>query len=256
MHAPLWTKIGMGIGFAIIALFAMVEVSNIVFDKPELEQHAYVPEGVEQTEHIASDTQAAETSEAAEDTIDLAALLAAADVDAGEKSTKGCKACHTLTKGGKDGIGPNLWDIVGRAKASVEGYKYSKVLKGLGGTWGYDDLNAFLTKPSAYAKGNKMSWPGERSDKKRANLIAYLRTLSDTPMALPAVEAVEEVVEEAADAVDEAAETVEDTTEVASDAATDAADEAAGAVEEKVEEAVDATEENKPEDGHEGHGDH
>ncbi len=115
----------------------------------------------------------------------LAALLAAASADAGQKVFKKCKACHTTAKGGKNKVGPNLWDIVGRARAAAEKFKYSSVLKGMGGEWSYADLDAFFTAPKKFAPGNKMPFKGLKKAGDRAALIAYLRSFSDSPKPLP-----------------------------------------------------------------------
>ncbi len=114
-----------------------------------------------------------------------AALLASANSGDGEKVFKKCKACHTAGKGGAHKVGPNLWDVVGRAKAGAEGYKFSGVLAGLGGAWSYEDLDAFLTKPKAFAPGTKMTFAGLKKAADRAAIIAYLRALSDSPKPLP-----------------------------------------------------------------------
>lgn len=115
----------------------------------------------------------------------IAALLAAADVAAGAKLSKKCKACHSFDKDGKNKVGPNLWDIVGNAIAGGEGYKYSGALTDMGGDWTYDNLDAFLIKPKNFAPGTKMSFSGLKSPEDRANLIAFLRSLSDNPIPLP-----------------------------------------------------------------------
>jgi cytochrome c len=112
-------------------------------------------------------------------------LLTAADIEAGMKVAKKCAACHTLTKGGKNKIGPGLWNIVGAKKADVAGFSYSSAMKDKGGEWSYENLNAFLFKPKAYLPGTKMSFGGLKKAKDRANLIAYLRSLADTPAPLP-----------------------------------------------------------------------
>jgi cytochrome c len=112
-------------------------------------------------------------------------LLASAQVDKGEQSAKKCLACHTLTKGGPNRVGPNLWGIVNRPKGSEAGFTYSDAIKGKGGNWTIDDLNQFLTKPAAYAPGTKMTFVGIPKDKERADLLAYLNTLSDNPAPLP-----------------------------------------------------------------------
>jgi cytochrome c len=116
---------------------------------------------------------------------DLSALLAAADPAEGENVFKKCKACHTAEQGGANRVGPNLWNIVDRPKASHEGFSYSSALSGLGGEWTYADLNAFLEKPKDFASGTKMSFAGLKKPEDRAAVIAYLRTLSDSPKPLP-----------------------------------------------------------------------
>ena len=113
------------------------------------------------------------------------ALLAAADAGDGKKAFRKCKACHTADKGGAHKVGPNLWDVVGRAKAGAQGYRFSGVLAGLGGAWSFADLDAFLAKPKAFAPGTKMSFSGVKKAAERAAVIAYLRSLSDSPKPLP-----------------------------------------------------------------------
>ena len=117
----------------------------------------------------------------------FAAMLAAADVDAGKSATLklGCIACHSFTEGGKNGIGPNLYGVVGHAQASHEGYTYSAALKGKTGDWTYDNLNAWLAKPAAYAAGTKMTFAGVPDEQTRANVIVYLRSLAASPVPLP-----------------------------------------------------------------------
>jgi len=103
-------------------------------------------------------------------------LYAAADLAAGEKVFKKCKACHKI-EDGKNSTGPHLFGVVDRAQAGVDTFTYSEVLSGLGGTWTPAELNAFLTKPKDYAPGTKMSFNGVKGEDNRANLIAYLATI-------------------------------------------------------------------------------
>ncbi len=113
------------------------------------------------------------------------AMLADADVDAGARAARSCKACHSLEKGGPNKVGPPLWDIVGRPVAAVEGYAYSDALKNMGGEWTWERLEAFLRKPREVAPGTKMSFGGVRKDETRADLLVFLRSLSDDPEPLP-----------------------------------------------------------------------
>jgi len=103
--------------------------------------------------------------------------MATGDVTKGAKVFKKCKACHTVDEGGKNKIGPNLFGISGRSAASVEGFKYSKAMKGSGLTWDDATLDSFLKKPKKFLKGTKMSFAGVKKEKQRINLIAYLNTL-------------------------------------------------------------------------------
>jgi cytochrome c len=112
-------------------------------------------------------------------------MLKAADPAAGQKVAAKCKACHDFTKGGPNKVGPNLWGIVGAKHAHVQGFNYSDAIKGLSGDWTYENLDKFLTKPKDYAPGTKMAFPGLPKPEDRAALLAYLRTLSDSPLPLP-----------------------------------------------------------------------
>jgi len=116
----------------------------------------------------------------------ILALLKDADVARGEKVAKACAACHTFDKGGKNGVGPNLYGIVDRKKQSHEGFAYSGSLTDTGGdSWTYTELSHFIYKPKAYAAGTKMTYAGLKKTADRAAVIAYLRTLADTPAPLP-----------------------------------------------------------------------
>jgi cytochrome c len=180
----------------------------------------------------------------------LPELLAAADLGKGEKVFKKCGACHKI-EAGANGVGPSLWNVVGRDIGSIDGFAYSGDLSDMEGNWTWDKLDAFITNPKGFAPGTKMGFAGLKKPEDRANVLAYLNQSGDAPIDLPAVEAaaapaeapvetaaaVEGAVESATDAVAEAAESateaaaeaVEGATEAVSEAAESATDAAAAA---------------------------
>lgn len=120
----------------------------------------------------------APTSEAATPAVDMTALLASADPKVGEGLTKTCKACHDFSQGGANKVGPALWGISGKKIGVHEGYKYSADLAAKSAeVWNEKNLNAFLEKPKAFAKGTKMAFPGIKKPEERAAVIKYLETL-------------------------------------------------------------------------------
>ena len=117
---------------------------------------------------------------------DVLPLLATANVEAGAKNFRKCSACHTVDQGGKNKVGPNLWNIVNKDKGAVEGFKYSTALAEKEGNWTFENLALFLNAPKGWLPGTKMSFAGLRKPKDVAEMLAYLRTLSDAPAELPA----------------------------------------------------------------------
>jgi cytochrome c len=118
--------------------------------------------------------------------VPLPTLLAKADVKAGEAAMKACAACHTFAKGAASKpTGPDLYGVVGRAKGST-GFAYSDAMKAKGGAWTFEDLDAFVANPKGFVSGTKMSYGGEKDAAKRADILVYLRSISDAPVALPA----------------------------------------------------------------------
>ncbi len=173
------------VGAVLLALI-VIKVSDIagdVYGTPvPLAKPAYVEGGAPAAEAPAETAKAADKKPA-----QLAAigpLLAGASADKGKSVARKCTTCHSIKKGGKAKVGPALWGIVGAKKAGGS-FRYSSVLKGLGGTWDYEALNAFLADPRGYAPGNKMAFAGIKKAGDRAALILFLRGLSDSPAALP-----------------------------------------------------------------------
>jgi cytochrome c len=116
----------------------------------------------------------------------IGVLLASADAAKGAAGAKACAACHSFEKGGANKTGPGLWDVVERPFASHEGFAYSEALVALKDKkWTYDELNAFILNPKAHVKGTKMTFAGIKNDAKRADIIAYLASLSDAPKPFP-----------------------------------------------------------------------
>jgi cytochrome c2 len=134
----------------------------------------------------ASPSPAASASPAAPAGRDWRALMTSADVANGDRAAAMCKACHSIAANGPNMVGPNIYGVIGRNIASVEGFTYSGALQGLSGRWTYDRLDHFLEKPSDFAAGTTMAaFPGVASAKDRADIIAWLRTLAPEPAPLP-----------------------------------------------------------------------
>lgn len=149
------------------------------------EAPAAAAEGEKPAEGAAPAAEAANTEAPAAGGADAVALLAKADADAGKGLFSKCKACHTIEKGKPKGVGPNLFGVVNRPKASSEGFDYSAALKGKGGDWTFADLAAFITNPKAYVSGTKMVFNGISDQQDVANLIAYLAQQHEPPVELP-----------------------------------------------------------------------
>ena len=162
------------------ALFAMVvgKVSNAVVHQHKLDKPA-----------IAVVDEAPTTQAASAAPVELPPIgpkLAGANVEAGKAIfMKQCFTCHTTDKGGANKVGPNLWDIVGRKKAAHPGFGYSSALSAKGGDWSYEDIDHLVFKPTAYVRGTKMAFVGLAKEQERADVIAYLRTMAETPKPLP-----------------------------------------------------------------------
>lgn len=164
--------------------------------------HILVPEGGHGSGHggghaATAGHEAGGTGEAAETHKDppVARLLASADLERGKKLARRCVQCHTLNKGGDNKLGPNLYGVLGRERGSHEGFSYSSGMKSVGGKWTFGSLYAFLRKPNGVVKGTKMTFKMPKPED-RANLLLFLRTLADSPLALPVPKPEEKKAEE------------------------------------------------------------
>lgn len=166
----------------VFIVFSVGIVSDALFASPTPEKPGFAIEATEPAEG----GPAAPAAEAKP----IAELLATANAEAGAAIFKKCQACHSGEKGGPNKVGPDLWDIIDRPVAEHEGFAYSAGMKEFskGGSekWTYDNLNHFITSPKKFVKGTAMGFAGLPKDEDRANVIAYLRTLSDNPKPLPA----------------------------------------------------------------------
>ncbi|MCX7350016.1 MAG: cytochrome c family protein [Alphaproteobacteria bacterium] len=174
---------GAVLGTALL-VFGLNELSKIIYHAPKPEKQGFAIEVAETTEtgnDAAADTAAAEPAES------LGKMLASADATKGQAVFKACQACHDGSKGGPNKVGPNLWGVVGRMHGSHEGFAYSDAMAALKDKpWDYEALNTFITSPKTAIPGTKMGYGGLKKDADRANLLAYLQTLSDSPVPFPA----------------------------------------------------------------------
>ena len=155
------------------------KLSDIIFhvEKPKTPGYSVEVEAVTTT---STSNSSSET-----DKIDMTALMTLGDIAHGEKVFKKCAACHSIVKGGKNAIGPALYNVVGGKVGAVEEYKYSKALAAYDKEWTFEELNGFLIKPAKWIKGTKMAYAGLRKEKDRASVIKYLNENSDSPLPLP-----------------------------------------------------------------------
>ena len=154
------------------------KLSDVIFHVEKPEKPGYSVEVETATVSVSSSSSEVEK-------IDIAALMTMGDIATGEKVFKKCAACHSIVKGGKNNIGPALYNVVGRKTGAVENYKYSKALAAYGKEWNFEELNGYLTKPVKWIKGTKMAFAGLRKESDRASVIKYLNENSDNPLPLP-----------------------------------------------------------------------
>jgi len=172
-------------GFDLKKLTGAILVTGVAFLVIGFIGDALVVPKTQKAATVAVATTAPTPPKKIEKVVSLAVRLANSNAKAGEKVSNKCKSCHDMTARKKVEIGPPLWDIVQASKAGNGRFKYSSPMGSMGGKWSYKDLDAFIASPRGFLKGTKMTFRGLKNEKQRANLIAYLRSLSSAPKPLP-----------------------------------------------------------------------
>ena len=178
-----WTfnKIAGAVLGTLILVLVINFATEALFEVEKPEKEAYHVEGVVETASTGGATTPAE-----EPIPDWGTVLPKADVTAGKEIASRCLQCHDISKGGPNKIGPELWNVIGRPRATETGFSYSSAMSGEHNPWTYDKLFKFVHAPQVAVPGTKMSFAGLRSAEDRINLIAYLRSNADSPAAIPA----------------------------------------------------------------------
>lgn len=215
-----WNKVaGVVIG-AVLAVMAITELGHLLV--PSHAAHELTDENTSYpVDWAAIESGGGGEAEAVEEgPTDYGLLLANADMSNGERVARRCAACHTFEEGGANGVGPNLWGVVGADIAAHAGFSYSDALQGLEGNWTFEALNHFIESPASYAPGTAMSFRGLSDEAQRFDLLAYLHSLSNDPVPFPdPLPEEEEMTEEVSDMAEEAGEAMGDMAEDAGEQA-------------------------------------
>ena len=173
-------KIIVSIVLALVLILGINKITDVIFYVEKPEKSAY---------QVASDTTVTSTtsdeaSSASSESGNIMALFASTNAAEGAKIFKKCAACHSITEGGANKIGPALWGVLGKPAGSVPSYKYSKAMASHGKNWSFEEMNGFLIKPKDWIKGTKMSFVGLKNVKERAAVILYMNENTNSPLPL------------------------------------------------------------------------
>jgi cytochrome c len=173
-------KIIVSIALAIILIFGINKITDVIYYVEKPEKSAYQVDSVASVASTPSIEGASEVS----GTTDIVGLFASTNASAGAKIFKKCAACHSIAQGGGNKIGPALWGVIGRKAGGVSDYKYSKALAAYEKPWTFEEMNGFLLKPKDWIKGTKMSFAGLKNETDRAAVILYMNENSSNPLPL------------------------------------------------------------------------
>ena len=168
-------KIIVSIVFAVILVLGINKITDVIFYVEKPEKSAYQVT----TATTTTDTASAETNS---ESGNIMALFASTSAAEGAKVFKKCAACHSISEGGSNKIGPALWGVLGRKAGSLPDYKYSKAIIAYAKPWSFEEMNGFLIKPKDWIKGTKMSFAGLKNAKERAAVILYMNENSNNPL--------------------------------------------------------------------------
>lgn len=175
-----WNKIAGAVLASLIFVLVVRFATEAIFEVEKPAKEAYHVEGV-----AVASTGGSAAAPAEEVLPDFGSVLPTADVNAGKTVAIKCEQCHDISKGGPNKIGPELWNVIGRPRASESGFSYSSAMNGDHAPWTYASLFKYLKSPQAVVPGTKMSFAGLHSESDRVNLLAYLRTQEDSPAPIP-----------------------------------------------------------------------
>jgi cytochrome c len=171
-------KIIASIVLVIILILGINKIADTIFHVDKLEKSTYQVAAVTNAETDKTSTKNSESE-------NIMTLFTSTSAEEGAKVFKNqCTACHSITKGGSNKIGPALWGVLGKQTGSVSDYKYSKGMSAYGKPWSFEEMNGFLTKPKDWIKGTKMSFAGIKNIKERAAVILYMNNNTDNPLPL------------------------------------------------------------------------
>jgi len=172
-------KIIFSIILTLILVIGINKIADVIYSVEKPENSAYQ---IDNTTTLADNNAGQSAGDIQSG--DIMALFASTNAQEGEKVFKSCAACHSIAKGGKNKIGPALYNVLGRKAGSLTDYKYSKSMIAYGKKWTPQEINGFLIKPKEWIKGTKMSYSGLKKPKDRAAIILYMNKNMDNPLSL------------------------------------------------------------------------